>query len=62
MPEERRYTLADRGSYYNHEEWVEEFLDDRGTFYNSSESKDAINDDGNYYENIEGDVRRYSSK
>ena len=38
MPEERRQNLAetDRGSYYNQEEWVEEFLDDKGEFYNVS--------------------------
>ena len=35
MPEERRKNLAktDRGSFYNQEEWVEEFLDDKGAFY-----------------------------
>ena len=50
MPEERRQNLAetDRGSYYNQEEWVEEFLDDKGAFYNGSESDDGDNDDENY--------------
>ena len=34
MPEERIQTLAetDRGSCYNQEEWLEEFLDDKGAF------------------------------
>ena len=47
MPEERRQNLAetDRGSYYNQEEWLEEFLDDKGAFYNGSESDDSDNDD-----------------
>ena len=39
MPEESRQNLAetDWGSYYNQEEWLEEFLDNKGAFYNSSE-------------------------
>ena len=47
MLEKRRQNLAetDRGSYYNQEEWVEEFLDDKGAFYNGSESDDSDNDD-----------------
>ena len=64
MPEERRQNLAetDRGSYYNQEEWLEEFLDDKGAFYDGSESDDSENDDENYTENIEAVVRRCSSK
>ena len=36
MPDERRQNLAetDKGSYYNQEGWLEEFLDDKGAFYN----------------------------
>ena len=26
------------GSYYNQEEWLEEFLDDNGGFYNGAEA------------------------
>ena len=38
--EERKQNLAEtnRGSYYNQEEWLEEFLDDKGPFYDGSES------------------------
>ena len=63
MPEERRQNLSetDRGSYYNQEEWVEEFLDDKGAFYNGSESDDGDNDDENYNENMEVVIRRCSS-
>ena len=59
---ERRQNLSetDRGSYYNQEEWVEEFLDDKGAFYNGSESDDG--DDDNYNENVEAVVCRCSSK
>ena len=34
MPEKRRQNLAetDRGSYYNQEEWLEEFSDDKFAF------------------------------
>ena len=48
----RRQNLAERdqGSYYNQEEWLEEFLDGKGTFYNNSESDDSDNDE-NYNEN-----------
>ena len=62
-PEERRQNLAetDRGSYYNQEEWLEEFLDDKGAFYNGSGSDDSDNDDENYNENIEAVVHRCSS-
>ena len=58
MPEERRQNLTetDRGSYYNQEEWLENFLDDKGAFYNGSES-DESDDDENYNENIEAAVR-----
>ena len=64
MPEEGRQNLAetDWGSFYNQEEWVEEFLDDKGAFYNGSESDDGDNDDENYNENMEAVVRRCSSK
>ena len=64
MPEERRQNLAetDRGSFYNQEEWVEEFLDDKGAFYNGSECDDGDNDDENYNDNMEAVVRRCSSK
>ena len=36
VPDERRQNLAetDKGSYYNQEGWLEEFLDDKGAFYN----------------------------
>ena len=51
MPEERRQNLAetDRGSYYNQEEWLEEFLDDKGAFCDGSESDDSENDDKELY-------------
>ena len=64
MPEERRQNLAetDRGSYYNQEEWLEEFLDDKSAFYNGSESDDSDNDDENLKGNTEAFVRRCSSK
>ena len=60
----RRQNLAEtnRRSYYNQEEWVEEFLDDKGAFYNGSESNDGDNDDENYNENMEAVVRGCSSK
>ena len=63
MPEERRQNLAEtnRGSFYNQEEWVEEFLDDKGAFYTGSESDDGDNDE-NYNKNMEAVVRRCSSK
>ena len=50
MPED--LAEIDRGSYYNQEEWLEEFLDDKGAFYNGIESDDSDNDDENYKENI----------
>ena len=55
MPEESRQNLAetDRRSYYNQEEWLEEFLDNKGGFYNGSESDDSDNDDEIYNENNE---------
>ena len=55
MSVKRRQDLAeaDRGSYYNKEEWLEEFLDGKGAFYNGNESDDSDNDDGNYNENNE---------
>ena len=43
-----------------------EFLDDKGAFYNHSKSDDGDDDDddddGNYKENMEAAVCRYSSK
>ena len=47
-PLKERQNLAetDKGSYYNKEEWLEEFLDGK-----SSESDDSDNDDENYNEN-----------
>ena len=47
MPKERRQNLSetDRGSYYNQEEWVEQFLDDKGAFCNVCKSDDDDNDD-----------------
>ena len=63
--EERGQNLAEtnRGSYYNQEEWVEEFLDDKGAFYNDgSESDDSNNDDEIYNKNMEAVVRRCSFK
>ena len=64
MSEERKQSLAeaDRGSYCNQEEWLDEFLDNKGVFYNGIESDDSDNDDDNYNENIEAVVRRCSSK
>ena len=55
MSEESRQNLAetDRESYYNQEEWLEEFLDNKGGFYNGSESDDSDNDDKIYNENNE---------
>ena len=63
IPEGRRQNSAetDRGSNYNQEEWLEEFLDDKLAFYNSRESDDRDNNDENYNENIEVVVRRCSS-
>ena len=39
MPEEKRQNLAEKckKSYYNQEEWLEEFLDGKDTFYNGTE-------------------------
>ena len=50
MPEKRRQNLAetDRGSYYNQEEWLEEFLDDKSTFSDGCESDDSENDNENF--------------
>ena len=38
--EERKQNLAEtnRGSYYNQEEWLENFADNKGAFYIGSES------------------------
>ena len=40
MPEENIQNLAktDKGSYYNQEEQLEEFLDDKGAIYNGTEA------------------------
>ena len=64
MLEKRRQNLAetDRGSYYNQEEWLEEFLEDKGAFCNGFESDDIDNDDENYNEIIGAVVCRCSSK
>ena len=64
MPEERRQSLAeiDRGSYYNQEKWIEEFLDDKNAFYNGSESDDRDGGDANYNENLEAVVHTRFSK
>ena len=64
MPEKRRQNLpeTDRGSCYNKEEWVEEFIDDKGAFCNGSGSDDGNNDDENYNENMKAVVHRCSSK
>ena len=53
------------GSYYNQDEWLEEFLDNKGAFHNGTggnESDDSENDDKNYNESIEVVFRRCSSK
>ena len=64
MPEERWQNLAetDKGSYYNQEEWLEEFLDNKVALYDGSESDYSENDNENYAENIEAVVRRCSSQ
>ena len=64
MLEEQRQNLAEtyRGSYYNQEEWLEEFLDYTGAFYNGSEGDDSENDDKNYNKKIKAVVCRCSSK
>ena len=64
MLQEKRQNLAetDRGSHYNQEEWLEEFLDDKSAFHNGSEREDSENHEENYHENIEAVVRRCSSK
>ena len=46
-------TETDRRSYYDQDEWLEEFLDNKGAFYDGSASDDSDNDDDNYYENNE---------
>ena len=49
MPEEKWQNLAetDKGSYYNQEESLEEFLAIKGEFYDRRESDDSDNDDEN---------------
>ena len=51
-----------KGSDYNQEKWLEEFLGNKGAFYNGNASDDSKNDDDNCTENIEAVVRRCSSK
>ena len=34
----RNLAETDRGSYYNQEEWLEEFLDNKGLLYNGIEA------------------------
>ena len=60
--ENKIFAETDRGSYWNQEEWLEEFLDDKAAFYNGSDSDVRDNDDENYNENIETAVHRCSSK
>ena len=64
IPEKGRQNLtaADRESFYNHEEWVEEFLDDKDAFYSGSEDDDGDNNDENYNKNIEAIILRCSSR
>ena len=57
-----KFSWNRQGSYYNQEEWLEEFLDDKRAFYDVSESDDSDNDDENYNENIGAVARRCSSK
>ena len=47
MSVKRRQNLAeaDKGSYYNKKEWLEEFLDGKDAFYNGSENGDIDNDE-----------------
>ena len=54
MPAKKRQNLPETGrtSYYNEEEWLEEFLDDKGAFYDGSESDDSENDNENCDEKI----------
>ena len=51
----KRENLAetDRGSCYNHDECLEEFLDNEGAFFNGSKNHDSGNDDENYNRNNE---------
>ena len=49
-------------SYYNQQQWLEEFLEDKGAFFDCGESDDKENNDENYIENVEAVVRRCSSK
>ena len=55
MSEESRQNLAekDRGTYFNQEEWLEEFQDNKGGFYNGSESDHSDKDDEIYDEKNE---------
>ena len=36
---------TDKKTYYDQEEWLEEFLDNKGAFYDGSKSADSENDD-----------------
>ena len=46
MTKEKRQNLTDmdRGSYYNQEEWLKEFLEDKGIFYNDDDSESETYD------------------
>ena len=62
LEKRQNLTKTDRGSHYNQEERLEEFLDNKGTFHNGSESDDNENHEENYNENIEAVACRCSSK
>ena len=64
MPKETKQNLTetDGGSYWNQEEWLEEFLNNKAAFYNGLECNDGDNDDENYNENIEAVVFWFSLK
>ena len=44
-----RRKKTDRQSYYNQEEWLEQFLDNKGGFYDGSEGNDSENNDKESY-------------
>ena len=50
------------GSYYNQEEWLEEFLNNKVAFYDGMESDHSDSDDENYNENTGAVNYRCSSK
>ena len=47
----------DRGSYYNQEKWLEEFLENKGGFSNGSGSDDSDNDGEIHNENSSSCLR-----